>query len=140
MPVRCLATVLLLGCMAVAPAARAGSDAELREICAEADKRYEEMYGKAVKDEPVVIVTMYKHTFCPPSLTVKQGTRIRFVNVDKRTSHSFWFRDDNQPESDRYFSGEGTEIVADFPPGEHTYLCGPHWEREGMIGKLTVTP
>ncbi len=139
MSVRRLSAVLL-GCMALAPTAQAASEAETQAICTEADQRYQEMFGKAAKDEPVVVVTMYKYTFCPQSLTVKQGTRIRFVNVDKRTTHSFWFRDDQQPESDRFFSGEGTEIVADFPPGEHTYLCGPHWEREGMVGRLTVTP
>lgn len=130
------AGVLMLG----GGGASAASSEEQKEICTEAGKRYEEMFGKAVKDEPVVVVTMYKYTFCPPSLTVKQGTRIRFVNVDKRTSHSFWFRADDKPESDRFFSGEGTEIVADFPPGEHTYLCGPHWEREGMIGRLVIEP
>ena len=140
MPPRWLSAAVVLGCMALVPAAHAASADEVRAICAEADQRYQEMFGKAAKDEPVVVVTMYKYTFCPQSLTVKQGTRIRFVNVDKRTTHSFWFRDDQQSESDRFFSGEGTEIVADFPPGEHTYLCGPHWESEGMIGKLTVTP
>jgi plastocyanin len=126
--------------LAMAAALSSLAEAETAEICAEAAQRYAEIFGKAPKDEPVAIVTMYKHTFCPPQLTVRQGTRIRFVNVDKRTSHSFWFRDAARPESDRFFSGEGSEIVADFPPGEHTYLCGPHWEREGMIGRLVVTP
>jgi plastocyanin len=23
-------------------------------------------------------------------------------------------------------------------PGEHRYLCGPHWEQDGMVGTLVV--
>ena len=31
-------------------------------------------------------------------------------------------------------------MVMDFAPGEHTYLCGPHWEHEGMVGRITILP
>lgn len=113
---------------------------EQKEICAEAEKRYLEMFGKPPSNESAAVVTMYKHTFCPPELTVKAGSRVRFVNVDKRTSHSFWFKDAGHPESERFFSGEGAEMVIDLPPGEHTYLCGPHWDQEKMIGRLIVVP
>ena len=134
-------TALLLTLAALAAStAGAVTPAEQEANCAEAARRYEEVYGKAPTAEQPPVVMMFKHTFCPVQLTVRQGASVRFVNVDKRTTHSFWFRDDKQSESDRFFSGEGTEIVADFPPGEHTYLCGPHWESEGMVGKLTVTP
>lgn len=108
--------------------------------CGEAAERYRELYGKAVADEQHPVVLMYKHTFCPPTLTVRRGAVIRFLNVDRRTSHSFWFRDAGRPESDRYFPGEGTTLDVDLPPGEHIYLCGPHWEHEGMTGTLTVLP
>jgi plastocyanin len=110
------------------------------ENCREAAGRYHELYGQTVADEQHLVVLMYKHTFCPPALTVRRGTVIRFLNVDRRTSHSFWFRDAGRPESDRYFPGEGTTLDVDLPPGEHIYLCGPHWENEGMTGTLTVLP
>ena len=62
------------------------------------------------------------------------------MNVDRRTTHSVWFRDAGRPESDRVFGGEHIEMTVDLPPGEHGYLCGPHWQMEGMIGTLTIVP
>jgi len=138
-----LQTVIVGALAAVAigcGAARAASPEEQRQVCAEAEQRYVESYGKPAKDEAVAVVMMFKHTFCPPSLTVKQGAKVRFVNVDRRTSHSFWFRDAGRPESERFFGGESVEITVDLPTGEHSYLCGPHWQQEGMIGKLIVLP
>jgi plastocyanin len=83
---------------------------------------------------------MHKYTFCPTSITVKRGTKVRFVNVDKRTSHSVWFKEEGKPESDRLFGEEFTEVLFDGPPAVYPYLCGPHWESEGMTGTVTVTP
>lgn len=138
---RALACAGVIGGAALAPAeAMAASTEEQQANCAEAAQRYVEVYGKSPKDEPLAIVMMYKHTFCPPALTVKQGSKVRFVNVDKRTSHSFWFRDDGRPESERFFGGESVEMLVDLPPGEHTYLCGPHWQQEGMVGRMRVVP
>ena len=70
----------------------------------------------------------------------KRGSKVRFINLDKRTSHSFWFRDAGKPESERFFGGEGTEIEIDLEPGTHRLLCGPHYETKGMIGEVTVSP
>ncbi len=122
-----------------APAAATSAD-EQKVVCEEAAGRYRELYGKAMTDEPVQIIAMYKYTFCPPKLDVRQGSKVRFINLDKRTTHSFWFRDAGRPESDRYFGGEGADMVMDLPAGTHTYLCGPHYEREGMIGEINVVP
>jgi plastocyanin len=114
------------------------TDAEQREICSEGESRYREIYKRAAKDEPFVVVLMFKDIFCPQGLSVKQGTIVRWVNVDKRTSHSVWFKQLGMPESDRVFPEEFVERTIDLPPGDYPYLCGPHWE-EGMIGRLTVT-
>lgn len=134
----CLMAATLAAMLVHAPVALA-SDDETAKICAEADERYTEIYGKAPSDEPVTIVTMYKYTFCPVDVTVKPGTTVRWVNIDKRTSHSYWFRDDGQEESDRLFPEESAEQTFDIP-GEFSYLCGPHWETRGMIGKVIVEP
>lgn len=133
--------LLAAGLLAAAslPAA-AASPEEQAQICAEAAERYKEQFGKAMTDEPVQIIAMYKYTFCPPKLAIKQGSKVRFVNLDKRTTHSYWFRDAGRAESERYFGGEGSEMTMDLPPGTHTYLCGPHFEREGMVGEITITP
>jgi len=121
-------------------AALSATDEEKIEICRKADERYQKLYGKSMAEEPVQVIAMYKYTFCPPKLDVKRGGKVRFINLDKRTSHSFWFRDAGKPESERYFGGEGAEIEIDLEPGKHRVLCGPHYEREGMIGEITVTP
>ena len=129
-------TILLIS----AGSAPAATPEEIAAICEEAARRYEEQFGSAQAAAPQPVVAMYKHTFCPRSLVVKHGAAVKFVNVDKRTTHSFWFRDAGKPESERFLPGEGATMTIDLPPGEHTYLCGPHWEREEMIGTLTVTP
>ena len=129
-------TILLIS----AAGARAATPEEVAATCEEAARRYEEQFGSAQAAAPQPVVAMYKHTFCPRKLTVRQGTVGKFINVDKRTTHSLWFRDAGKPESERFLPGEGATMTMDLPPGEHQYLCGPHWEREDMTGTITVTP
>ncbi len=110
------------------------------ELCAEAEDRYVELFGQpssAVEDAEVVL--MYKYTFCPVELTVKAGTTVRWVNVDKRTSHSVLLKDGSAPESDRLFPEESVDLTF-LTPGPRDYLCGPHWETQNMIGMITVEP
>lgn len=135
---RTFAAIALIGAaLSVCPAL--ADEEKTARICAESAERYKELYGRSPTEEPVVIVTMYKYTFCPVTVTVKAGSTVRFVNIDKRTSHSFWFRDAGKPESDRLFPEETAEINFD-QPGEFSYLCGPHWETHGMLGKVVVEP
>ena len=131
-----LAALLLAGLPAAGIAAQ--SEAAYNKICTQAEKRYQKLYGKPSASEDVVIVKMYKYTFCPKSVTVKQGMTVRWVNVDKRTSHSVWFRKKGDEESDRLFPEEKVEMKFDLPPGDYPYLCGPHWQSEGMLGTVTV--
>ena len=63
---------------------------------------------------------------------------MRVINVDKRTSHSVWFKEAGKEESERLFPEEGWSITFG-TPGEYPYVCGPHGEQEGMVGKVTVT-
>lgn len=131
---------LVIGFMlAAAPAwAGGGMSAEKKEICAKAEERYKEVYPDA-KNDGVVVIKTYKYTFCPPSVTVKAGTTVRWVNVDKRTSHSVWLKQKGEPESERFFPEEKYEFT--FPsPGTFPYLCGPHWKDDDMRGTVTVTP
>lgn len=112
---------------------------QIEQICAKAEKRYKKYFGKPSADEPVTIVKMYKYTFCPALVTIKQGESVRWVNVDF-TSHSTWFKQAGKEEGERLFRKEMSEMKFDLPPGDYPYLCGPHWESDGMIGKVTVTP
>lgn len=133
-----LLAACLAGTIAPAMAAPKLTDAERAEICAEAEARYKETTGRAVGDEPVKTILTYKNLFCPMNFEVKAGDKLRFVNVDKRTSHSVWFRAAGKPESERFFPNETYETTVDLPEGDHELLCGPHWANEGMIGRVTV--
>jgi plastocyanin len=115
------------------------TDAERQAICAEAEGRYREIADTLPKAEGATVILMFKDTFCPRELTVKRGARLRWINVDKRTSHSVWFKEAGKPESDRAFPEEVVDMTIDWPAGEYPYLCGPHWEKEGMTGVLKVT-
>lgn len=131
--------VLLAFAAAVASAQTPPSPEKIAKVCAQSEARYIELFGHPPSQEPVTVVTMYKYTFCPQTVTVPLGSTVRWINIDKRTSHSTWFRDAGKPESDRLFPEEVTEMTFDVT-GEYGYLCGPHWESDGMIGKVIVTP
>ena len=131
-PLYLLPALLVLAVPAVAD--------ETAAICAEAEERYVELFGhpsNSVEDAEVVL--MYKYKFCPVELTVKAGTTVRWVNVDKRTSHSVLLKDGSEPESDRLFPEESVEMTF-LTPGPQDYLCGPHWETQNMIGMINVNP
>lgn len=113
-------------------------DIDQTALCAEAEDRYVDMFGAPSSEaEGVTVVTMYKYNFCPREITVPAGTTVRWVNVDKRTSHSVLSPDAGMPESDRAFPEEHVEFTF-LVPGDQQYLCGPHWERRDMIGMVTV--
>ncbi|MCV6548342.1 MAG: plastocyanin/azurin family copper-binding protein [Cohaesibacter sp.] len=113
--------------------------AKIAKICAKAEARYEKLYGKSPSDENVHVVMMYKYTFCPEVIDVKLGETVRWVNVDKRTSHSTWFKEAGREEDARLFPDEVLEMTFDFATGEFPYLCGPHWESDDMIGRVIVS-
>jgi len=127
-----------LGLVASAEAGRAVTAEQQAQICAEAEQRYQQLFGKPSSDSDVPVITMYKHTFCPPKLTVKADQALRWINVDRRTSHSVWFKDAGRAESERVFGEEKIEMKIDLPKGKHQYLCGPHWKDDGMVGVLFV--
>ena len=123
--------------MATLAVAGGEDDEKTAKICAEAEERYVELFGKpSAEEEGVTVVTMYKYNFCPGEITVPVGTTVRWVNVDKRTSHSVIVK--GEPESDRAFPEEALEFTF-LTPGSDEYLCGPHWETQKMIGMVTVT-
>lgn len=126
----------LLSLAAASSVHAAGKDPAV--ICAEAEERYVSLTGHPSSEaEGVVVVTMYKYNFCPAQITVPVGTTVRWVNVDKRTSHSVLSPAAGMPESDRAFPDESVEFTF-LTPGDQDYLCGPHWETRDMIGMVTV--
>lgn len=85
-------------------------------------------------DEHVVTIRDYR--FEPALLQIKAGDSVRWVNAEKRTSHSVLFTGSESLESERLFPGEGW--VRQFEAGgSHPYRCGPHPE---MTGEVRVLP
>ncbi|TQV77832.1 cupredoxin domain-containing protein [Denitrobaculum tricleocarpae] len=127
--------------LTVFAAVSASAEADtVSDICSEAEARYVELMGHpSAEAAGVTVVTMYKYNFCPARITVPVGTTVRWVNVDKRTSHSVLVKNSGEPESDRVFAGENIEFTF-MLPGPQDYLCGPHWEVQNMIGRVTVVP
>lgn len=113
--------------------------AKIAKRCAKAEARYVKLYGKKPTEEDVHVVMMYKYTFCPEVIDVKLGDTVRWVNVDKRTSHSTWFKEAGKEEDARLFPEESAEMTFDFATGEFPYLCGPHWDSDDMIGRVIVS-
>ncbi len=134
-----LALAFALPALSRTAAAAGLSEAERAEVCREAQERYRTIFGRTPDQEPGAVILMYKDNFCPRDLTVRQGSELRWVNVDRRTSHSVWFKESGKPESDRAFAEEVIRMTIDWPPGEYPYLCGPHWEQQGMMGRIVVT-
>jgi len=114
-------------------------EAEDKRICEKAGKIYESFDAEYKAKAGEVPVLMYKYTFCPTPLTVKAGATVRWINVEKRTSHSVWLKEAGVKESERLFPEESHTFTFT-KPGEYPYLCGPHWEKEGMKGTVTVVP
>lgn len=82
-----------------------------------------------------VEVTIRDYQYEPAELTVRVGTTVRWVNDEKRVSHSVLFTGPGGFESERFFPGESWEYTFD-KPGSYPYSCGPHPEMHGIV---TVT-
>jgi len=108
------------------------------ERCAEAASAYKALTGKEAASQPDLVL-MYKYRFCPAELKVKRGATVRYVNVDRRTSHSVWLKDAGREESERVFQEGVIEVsTIGLADGRHSVLCGPHWERDGMKAVIIV--
>jgi len=84
-----------------------------------------------------VIIEIQKYKFIPDEITVKVGTTIRWVNMEKRQYHSVWFRDAGDPVSQYFFPGENFERTFN-EPGDFPYVCEPHEKDSNMIGMVHV--
>ncbi|MBV2361652.1 copper-binding protein [Thalassococcus sp. CAU 1522] len=131
----------VLAALLAAPAlANDDTDDETAALCAEAEERYVALFGApSAEAEGVTVVLTYEYNFCPRELTVPIGTTVRWVNVDKRTSHSVLSPAMGIPETDRFFPEESVELTF-LTEDAGEYLCGPHWETQNMIGMITVQP
>lgn len=77
-------------------------------------------------------VRIKDYKFVPEKITVKAGTTVKWVNDEKRASHSVWFRAERLADSGRLFNGESWERKFD-QPGVHPYTCEPHPEMNAVV-------
>lgn len=80
----------------------------------------------------VVEVSIDKMKYEPQHIKVKPGTTVKWVNNEKRSNHSVFFKQEGLPESERFFPGESWSRTFD-KPGLYPYICGPHPEMTGSV-------
>jgi len=128
-----LGLALLAAAPALAQEAKLSPE-EKAAICAEAAERLKDWQADHPVRPGTVIVSAWREVFCPEAVTVKAGEPVLFVNLEKRTSHSVWFKAEGRAESERFFPEE-TWAPGDLGAGDHDYVCGPHpW----MRGRVTI--
>lgn len=79
-----------------------------------------------------VDVSIQDYKYVPATLTVKAGTTVRWLNNEKRTTHSILFTGLGGFESERIFPGEAWQRKFE-RPGSFPYSCGPHPEMKGEV-------
>lgn len=84
-------------------------------------------------------VVVLDYRFQPAHVRIRPGDQVRWINQEKRTSHSILFTVDSPAfggtESPRLFPGETWDLTFDLP-GRYEYRCGPHNEMLGTVEVL----
>ncbi len=86
----------------------------------------------SVRAGEVVEIGIREYRYDPPVLKVQVGTTVRWMNNEKRVSHSILFLGSGGYESDRIFPGETFQRTFD-RAGKYPYPCGPHPEMKGHV-------
>lgn len=82
--------------------------------------------------QTTVEVRIEGYRFLPPEVTIRAGDSVRWVNGEKRTSHSVLFPAEGGRESERLFPDESWQRQFT-KPGRYEYTCGPHPEMKGVV-------
>lgn len=82
--------------------------------------------------QQTVEVVVQNYRFQPQLVQIKVGDTVRWVNREKRTSHSVVFSVEQGGESERFFPDESWQRRFD-ASGRFPYHCGPHPEMTGVV-------
>jgi plastocyanin len=82
--------------------------------------------------QQTVEVSIQGYRFSPADVRIKAGDTVKWINREKRTSHSVLFPAENGLESERMFPDESWQRKFT-QPGSYSYRCGPHEEMKGSI-------
>ncbi len=77
-------------------------------------------------------VVIENYAYHPREVRIKVGDTVRWINHEKRTSHSILFPAEGGLESERLFPEESWSRRFD-APGTYPYVCGPHPEMKGAV-------
>jgi len=77
-------------------------------------------------------VAIESYRFSPPEISIRVGDTVKWINREKRTSHSVLFPQEGGLESERMFPGESWQREF-LKAGRHDYTCGPHPEMKGAV-------
>ncbi|MBK6293067.1 MAG: cupredoxin domain-containing protein [Rhodoferax sp.] len=82
--------------------------------------------------QQTVEVVIQNYRFEPKLVHIKVGDTVKWINKEKRTSHSVVFSAEQRVESERFFPDESWQrrftVSGRFP-----YHCGPHPEMTGVV-------
>lgn len=92
-------------------------------------------HSLSVSAEQTVEVVIQNYRYQPQVVNIRVGDTVKWINKEKRTSHSVVFPAEQGVESERFFPDESWQRRFD-APGRYPYHCGPHPE---MIGVIEVT-
>lgn len=82
--------------------------------------------------QTTVEVAIENYKYSPAEVQIRPGDTVRWINREKRTSHSILFPGEGGLESERLFPEETWQRT--FPrAGSYPYTCGPHPEMKGSI-------
>lgn len=79
-----------------------------------------------------VVVEIQNYAYAPREVKVRVGDTVRWVNREKRTSHSIVFPAEGGKESERIFPDEAWQRTFT-RAGAYPYFCGPHPEMKGSV-------
>ncbi len=88
--------------------------------------------GPLAATAQTVEVAILDYKYVPATLKIKVGTTVKWLNNEKRTTHSILFTGPGGFESERFFPGESWQRTFD-KPGVYAYSCGPHPEMKGQV-------
>lgn len=82
--------------------------------------------------QQTVEIRIQDYRFVPAEIRIRAGDTVKWINVEKRTSHSVLFLGEGGFESDRFFPDESWQRTFS-KPGTYSYRCGPHEEMKGHV-------
>lgn len=90
------------------------------------------MLVSSAQGQQTVEVMVKNNRFLPQEIRIAAGDTVKWLNQERRTSHSVVLPDAQGGESERFFPAENWQHRFD-QAGIYPYYCGPHPDMTGVI-------